>query len=94
MMLIVLQDGKAQTTVIAKVLVSDATEDMLSLFRGEVALVHEIKQHPNIVKYYGHVTKHIPAMLLSEYCQNGSLREFLRAVSQLASLINMRLTVV
>ena len=77
-----LQDGRVQTTVIAKVLVSNATEDMLAQFCSEVALVHELKGHPNIIKFCGHVTKQIPAMLLMEYCPNGSLREFLRSVSE------------
>lgn len=50
-------------------------------FRQEIEVMKSVEKHPNIVSLIGHCTRGLKdMMLLTEYCSNGNLLEFLRLV--------------
>lgn len=56
-----------------------ATLEVMQNFCQEVEVMRSVDKHPNIVGIIGHCMKDIERMmLLTEYCSEGNLLEFLR----------------
>lgn len=59
-----------------------SVDDIKGFFR-EIEVMKSVHKHPNIVCIVGHYTKNIfDVMLLTEYCSEGNLLEFLRNIWQ------------
>lgn len=57
---------------------SPSVEQMKSFF-GEIEVMKSVRRHPNIVGIIGHYTKNVrQMMLLTEYCDEGSMLKFLQ----------------
>lgn len=56
------------------------TSDEFRQFQQEIEIMKSVPQHPNLVKFFGCITKQIPTrqMLVVEYCANGDLQTYLR----------------
>lgn len=63
------------------VFVDMVTFDVIQSFCQEVEVMRSVDKHPNIVGIVGHCMKDIEKMMiLTEYCSEGSLLDFLRCV--------------
>ncbi|XP_031631227.1 tyrosine-protein kinase receptor torso-like isoform X2 [Contarinia nasturtii] len=64
--------------IAVKMLKKDACIDNILGFLNEIGLMKSVGQHENIVGIVGHCTKLNNIMLLTEYCHEGNLLDYLR----------------
>ena len=74
------QTVNKQIAVAVKSLASSATESEMQFFKLELKLMANLKFHLNIVKFIGQIIFKEPMMIVTEYCSNGNLRDYLRNV--------------
>lgn len=66
-------------TVAVKTLREMPSIDQIKSFYGEIEVMKSVRPHPNIIGIIGHYTKNVrQMMLLTEYCDEGSLLKFLQ----------------
>ena len=58
----------------------DSGDDVTLAFISEINLMAKIEFHPNVIQFIGQVTAKQPLILVLEYCENGSLLDYLRKV--------------
>lgn len=71
----------AGIAVAVKTVKNSSSIDELREFLREIVLMKSVGQHPNIVGIIGHSTRNrLNMMLLTEYCTDGNLLDFLRNI--------------
>ena len=55
---------------------------------SEITFLNKIEYHPNVATFIGQVASYLPMMIVTEYCSNHNLRDFLRTVSVISNLLN------
>lgn len=71
--------GKREILVAIKTLKSGYTDRQRRDFLSEASIMGQF-DHPNIIRLEGVVTKSSPAMIITEFMENGSLDSFLRVM--------------
>lgn len=72
-----LMPDKTTIKVAVKTLKTGATDKDRSDFLSEASIMGQF-DHPNVIKLLGVVTKTRPAMIVTEFMENGSLDKYLR----------------
>lgn len=66
-------------TVAVKTMREMPNFDQMNAFIGEIEVMKSVRRHPNILGIVGHYTKNVrQMMLLTEFCDEGSLLKFLQ----------------
>ncbi|CAL8072534.1 unnamed protein product [Orchesella dallaii] len=72
-------DGLAEIVAI-KTIKPYAMQNIIMTFLREIKIFQSLKKHENIVKYIGSACHNGQLYILTEFCENGSLRDYLKDV--------------
>ena len=84
-----MQQNKGTVKVAVKTLAAEsASDEEKHNFLKEIRIHSELKNHTNIIAYFGQVSIGPTWIIATEYCSNGSLPEYISKVSTCLYLVH------